>query len=359
MSAIPVRAAALLLAVLCAAAPPRARPARFLERPQDEGSREWLRVRVRGWLSHGSGKVSSHARAAGVAQPSDEIRAGTTLEFNGVERLLKLYSFEARPLRRLGLEFQYASDESLSGESVERRWLHAPGHEVTATASGRVFRNPDMQDYSSFRSSLRGETRWVSVNAYFRLTDGVAPVFDEKVFDHEFDAFVGYARYHDAMRRQGGFQTLANADFDPTRAAGAFEGLDSTYRMRWDAARFGVRDEVRLPAPRFLSFEGYFVYSPLVYFRGQGFDNVTPGLRSEAPNFIHRGQGHLVELSLAAAVRPHPRLRFEAGYMLWYFTKRRHGTEDVFFADGSIRRGELESFRTQRDGYWLGATLSF
>lgn len=351
-----------LVVLLLAGGPAAARaavPGARLREPE----REWLTFKVRRWHSSGRGffRGSRQLTPQEVTPPDADIRLGTTVEYDDFPADLLIFHLEARPHRRFSVELQYGTDDARGFKSTDRYWIHSPGGgDVRVIATGHVFKSPDHEDIQNFNSTAKGTLRYMAANLYFRPVIQRFQDFDGREYEHNADVLLGYSFYEEVTRRNDGVLTFTSPAFGAPPPNGPFSGLDSGYRARWQAVRFGLREELRV-VEWGLGFEAHLVATPFAAFRGFGYDSVgvASGLREDDPNIRDTIAGSLIEYSAGLAWTPLKYLRLEAGYMRWYYQSRGRGDRRPIFADGTTGIHETENAVIDRSGLFVGASARF
>lgn len=348
------------------ATPPRAtRTARPPAPPQRDESRESIRrgpperafltIRSRLWLARSSvnTRYSIQIPREYISPPA-EVFYGETEE-RAVEGILLLHSVELAPIRWFSGEFEYGTDRH-SGRYTDRYWLHSPHSEtLTKTSNGAVWHRPDHEDDTVFTADHAARREWISASVYFRLAEGRVTGSDEVEVRHAFDLSLGGHRFRQASRYTNRERTLSTGKFFTQMPLGPIAGFDATYTAAWTGPHLGLREDISVPLG--FSFEGQVLWSPLMEYRADGYDNQDTGLRATSPNYTDRASGSAVHFRLGAAWN-YSVLRVEAGYMRFAFTSA-HGNRRYYVVDGSVFDQPVETTRTEISGLYAGANLRF
>ncbi|MCX5797744.1 MAG: hypothetical protein NTY77_19815 [Elusimicrobia bacterium] len=328
-------------------------------RPSEDAAfkRAFLTLRVRAWLTTGS--VDTRFSYQKYSQPDGY--TGETEE-RGAKGLMFVYSAEVAPIRWLSGEFQYGQDTH-NGTYADHYWLHAPG--ATWTTSGGTLVSPDHVDDLVLGADARSRRDWTAGTIYARVLDLRPARADDPVWQEALDVAVGYERF-----RQ--YSHLTNLSVNMNRygyysaalPVGPIAGFDSSYSASWSGPHFGFRNEVAVPCG--FSFEGMFLWSPFMVYRGEGYNNFgmsfpnafdLPTLRDSSPNFIDTAHGTAVHFQLGARW-DWRMLRLEAGYQRFYFYSRT-GTRTFLAADGSTPGRQLDFATAEMAGGYTGITLRY
>ncbi len=312
---------------------------------------------VKRWITVGRDlyTVSAPQPAAAIS-PGSTLYYGQTFEFNRADASMNLYSMEVRPWKYLSADIQYAAAALRSGHSVQHDFLDAEGAVVTVSPSLTNFISPDHQDYGRQESQLNGRTQWLTASLYVRVFSVQGEAQNFLNYDQNLDLLVGYDRYAERFRMTNSYQTLSTVAVAPEPALGQVPGQNSTFDFQWQGARFGVRET--LTTNFGLSLKALIAYSPLQLYRGSGFQNLSATLRKTPPNFRQYGDGSILDWSLGLEYAATSFISIDAGWdflSLW----TRNGRESDFLLNGLVDTRRLETARSQRMGWYAGASLRF
>jgi hypothetical protein len=286
--------------------------------------------------------------------PPGEVFIGETEE-RAIDGVLMLHSVELAPIGWFSGEFEYGTDRH-DGRYTDRYWLHSPHSEtLTNLDNGAVWTRPDHEDDLVFASAHSARREWVSANLYFRIAEGRVTGSDEMEVRHALDMSVGGHRFRQASRFTDLSRVLSTGKLYAPAPVGPIPGFDATYTASWAGPHLGFREDIRVPLG--FSFEGQVLWSPLMGYRGEGFNNLDGSLRGTPPNYEDRANGSAVHFRLGAAWN-YSVVRVEAGYMRLAFTSA-HGNRRYHLADGSPFDQPVETTRTEVSGLYVGGSLSF
>jgi hypothetical protein len=292
-----------------------------------------------------------------VDPPGALIHLGTTQELSSSPGI-EIFTAELRPSKRVYFEFEFGKSIVGNGLGTNHFWIHSPGARVTNNDTGFSWFDPHHEDVQRYTQSLDGRTSLLSANVYIRALEGRFATMDEG-YTHSLDALIGYSRIEETYTMTNLNLVFSPGTVFPSAPLKAYAGLNSTYKALWQGPHVGIREEIN--GPYNLSFHGYGTFTPLVFYNGDGFDNIavqSAGASPDAPNYTHSASGTAVEMNVSLGWRPVSLWRFEAGYSLYYYFSRQ-GTERDFFADGTTEDITLDYVRTLRTGIFLSASLMF
>ncbi len=322
--------------------------------------REIVRLRSWWWAAEGSAETRhsesySATVTQGVAEPVYWLTY--TQKFKPRNEFI-VHSVEFAPLSWLSVEAQ-------DGRSRSRgRWsgsdaLHAPHFDLfTWTPTGAQWTKPDHVEYFREGAELTGTARWSAANLNLRVLEQSLSTIDETEYGHSLDVILGYHRFIDRMRITNGSVDVQTNQVTVTPGVGPINNLDSTYEARWQGGHIGLRDDVRLPLG--FGFEGWALWSPVMEYQGDGFDNrsaLSGTLSSNFPNYEDRARGTAIHFNLLAAWR-WSFVRLEAGWQRLYFYSRT-GNRRAHRPGGTHTDLNLDHAITERAGFFMGASVRF
>lgn len=317
--------------------------------------RAFLTLRSRLWLASGSvnTRYSIQIPRERISPPG-EVFFGETEE-RAASGVMMMNSVELAPINWFSAEFEYGTDRR-GGRYTDRYWLHSP-HSVTLTkvSNGAVWNRPDHEDDTVFVADHQARREWISANVYFRLAEGRVTGSDEVEVRHAFDLSLGGHRFRQSSRFTNLERTLSTGKFYAQAPLGPVAGFDATYAASWAGPHLGLREDITVPLG--FSFEGQFLWSPLMEYRGEGFNNLDGSLRATSPNYSDRANGSAIHFRLGAAWN-YSALRVEGGYMRFAFTSA-HGNRRYHLVDGTVYDQAVETTRTEVSGLYVGGHLRF
>lgn len=331
-------------------------------RPRELGAkaerRELLTGRVRYWFFDGGAdaRYSIQVPPDQVYPPGTEVWLGETEEF-GAGGGMMILAVELAPLSWLSLEAEYGRDKAATGAYRDRYWIHSPdSSSLFYAGTGAEWNNPDHEDDLVYSGDAAGDLDWSAANLYFRVLEARIAGQDDDSFRHALDLGVGAHR----LRLRQRVTNLAIARSDG-RFYGPFPlvpipGYDSTYHAQWRGAHLALRDVVKFPKSFFLEGEAF--WAPVgMEFRGDGYNNLSAGLRSETPNYEDRARGAAIHFRLAAGWSWGP-LSLEGGYQRLYFYSRT-GRRTYHNDDGTKDEYQLDTATAEFSGLFLGGAIHF
>ncbi|MBI5623263.1 MAG: hypothetical protein HY924_05750 [Elusimicrobia bacterium] len=334
-----------------------------------------MRLSMRMWIGKGRGITRSGypfpfpiCQGLTCYMPLKSVAAlGNTVDFAEREHPMLVFNYELRVHRRLSFDVEAGGSGYGMGRADDHHWIHAPDSTIIYVPTDTVYRSPDNQDWSLSRALLKGDTRMLSSNAYFRvlILPGKYSPREDRI-RQAFDVFAGYTLYQDTFHLREGNQVITNNTWSQTPPEGPFEGLDSRYRFHWEGFRFGIREEVVFPKGWALT--GRFAYAPDLEFLGEGAWNrnkpMAPGffdgmeLKQGGTNSLQTARGRSFDGMVAASYSPWNFLSAELGYLYMYF-KGGKGTDKILYSDGSSEDIELERVTSKRSGFFTGLTFKY
>ena len=318
----------------------------------DSFKRKLVVLRARAWLTTGS--VDTRISQQTNSQP--DVFAGETEE-RGADGPMFVYSAEVAPLRWFSGEFQYGEDNQ-KGTYADHYWLHAPGVEIDFPRATWV--SPDHMDDLVLGADARSHRDWTAGNIYARVLDLHNQRSEDPVWHETLDLAFGYERFRQGSNFTNLSVTMNQGNFfSPGLPVGPIAGFNSSYSAAWSGPHFGFRDEIAIPYG--FSFDGMFLWSPFMVYRGEGYNSGGPTfwgpLRNVSPNFIDTAHGTAVHFQLGVRWE-WSMLRLEAGYQRLYFYSRT-GTRTFFAADGSSPGMQLDFATAEMGGAYTGVTLRY
>ncbi|MBI4679404.1 MAG: hypothetical protein HY748_17655 [Elusimicrobia bacterium] len=328
-----------------------------------------MRLSIRPWLSKGHGLFRAGYPFPWVicdfsGNPENcsrrlksEVSLGYTRDFKEVEHPVMVFNYELRVHRRLSFDVEVAGSDYGRGRYHAHDWIQAPNQKLWYVPTDTWYDRPNYQDWALEESRLKGDTRMLSSNAYFRvfIHPSRRPK-NEEVIRQAFDVFAGYTLYQDTFRLAELSQIMANRTWTVTPPEGPVGGFDSKQRLRWEGFRLGIREELDLPQ-RF-SLMGRFAYSPDLEFQGASYLNLQTDERQGDPSRVQTARGRSFDWAVLAGYSPWRFLSFELGYM-WMYFKGGRGSEKVYYTDGSMEEIELEKVWSRRHGVFTGLTFKY
>ena len=331
----------------------------------DPFKRELVVLRARAWLTTGSvdTRISrqvppQNVTALGPNGQQADVFLGET-EQRGAAGLMLVYSAEVAPLRWLSGEFQYG-DDSPKGSYGDHYWVHAPNAAFLENfATGATWNFPNHQDDLVLGADARSRRDWTAGNIYARVIERRNRRPDDAVWHETLDLAFGYERFRQDSSLTNLSVTMNQGKYySPGLPVGPIAGFDSSYCAAWSGPHFGFRDEVAVPYG--FSFDGMFLWSPFMVYRGEGYDNLGTywaPLVNSSPNFVDTAHGTAVHFQLGARW-DWAMFRFEAGYQRFYFYSRT-GTRTFSGADGGISSMQLDFSTAEVAGAYAGVTLRY
>jgi len=334
------------------------RPERFNEeRPPHRPYvvlRSWL------WLTSGSldTRYNVQVPPALVSPPGVEVFLGETQK-HGANGLMVVDSAELSPVSWLSFEFEFGTDRPRKGSDTDHYWIHAPGADrLTYLPTGATWHKPDHEDDLVYAADANSFRDWISATMYFRVLASAVDSPESFKLRHAVDLGVGAERFRQNTRMTN-LSLIQNNNkyYAPGLPPGPLAGYDSTYDAYWRGPHIALRDEVSGAG---FSLEGLALYSPLMEFYGQGFDNflVSSGRRAAAPNYADWAHGTAVHFFLAAGWEPFKGARLEAGYQRLYFFSRT-GKRRYYNANGTVSDVQLDTATAEIGGFFGGGSLRF
>jgi hypothetical protein len=317
--------------------------------------RPFVTVRSRLWLARSTvdTRYSIQIPRAQINPPA-EVFVGETEERAATGSLL-INSVEVAPLSWFSGEFEYGRDQATGGYT-DRYWLHSPASDtLTKFSNGAVWHNPDHEDDTIFTADHAARREWISASVYFRVAEGRVTGSDEMEVRHALDIAVGGHRFRQDSHFMNLARTLSTGKLYAPAPLGPIPGFDSTYYAIWSGPHLGFREEIEVPLG--FSFEGQFLWSPLIEFHADGYNNLDGSLRPSAPNYQDTARGSAVHFRLGAAWTWSV-VRVEAGYMRLSFTSH-HGNRRYYNVDGTTSDQAVELTTTEASGLYVGGALRF
>ena len=357
------RAALIAAALLCAFSRAKASEMQFFPCCVDEPGlpMEVLSLNIKRWYSRGAGmfrKSFPFPFPTSPPIPPSDISMGSTLEFNGINTTLNLYSVEVRPAGWLSFEAEHGNDAFRSGTGLDHDWINSPGYDLYSP-SGYVYYDPHDSDFSKSMSSLSGATEITALRAYLRVIAYHERIEDSVAYTHFVDVFGGYVWYDDKIQMRDAVQVdepdpFLNAVYG-LPPPGPYPGLDSSFTFHWEGAEIGLREKCILNSV--LSSEGRFGVVPAARYVGRGSWNLRSDLLQN-PSFRQTATGHAFDLSLDLTYSPVKFFAVKAGYMAYFFYAK-DGVDTINFADGSTGQDHLDRAKSERRGLFASASLKF
>jgi hypothetical protein len=335
-------------------------------RPEEDATykRELVVVRARAWLTTGS----VDTRISYQIPPQDiTLLAGsqkTPFSLGETEQrqdngLMLVYSAEVAPIRWLSGEFQYG-DDSHKGSYGDHYWVDGPGwSQFQNFATGGIWNYPSHQDDLVLGSDASSHRDWAAGNIYARVLELRNRRPNDPVWHETLDIALGYERFRQNSSLTNLSVTMnAGKWYSPGLPVGPIAGFDSSYNADWTGPHFGIRDEVALPYG--FSFDGLFLWSPFMVYRGKGYDNLGTywePVTSSSPNLIDTAHGTAVHFQLGARWA-WGMFGIEAGYQRFYFYSRT-GTRTFLAPDGSTSSMQLDFATAEVAGAYGGVTWRY
>ncbi|MBI5882253.1 MAG: hypothetical protein HZB91_04015 [Elusimicrobia bacterium] len=336
-----------------------------------------MRLSMRTWLSKGHGITRSGypfpdliCEGLNCFLPlKSQAALGNTVDFQDKAHPLLVFNYELRVHRRLSFDVEVGGSGYGEGRASDHQWLHSPNFILTYAPTDTTWRQPSNIDWGMSKANIKGDTRMLSSNAYFRVL--ILPnrvERGENKIRQAFDVFAGYTLYQDTFRLSDGSQIITDRTYFAglVRPEGPYSGLDSKYRFRWEGFRFGLREEIDLPGK--WSVQGRFAYSPDLEYQGEGFWNKEKAigvgaiqgksLKPEGANSLQTARGGSFDGMVAVGYSPWRFLSVEMGYLYMFF-KGGRGTDKILYDDGSFEDIELERVTSKRNGLFAGMTLKY
>ncbi len=342
-------------------------------RTADEKS-EFISFSIDRWYSIGRDfyRTQTQIVPTQINPPSDGAYLGNSWEFNRADASINLYAMEIRPWKRLSFDTQYAAGATRDGDAVEHDWINTTQPDlITYTPSGHTFVNPSFEDYGRASIAQNGSTSWLTTSLYFRaLSTKSDTSWGDWKYRQDLDLLAGYDRYSSHYHMTQWNQTFSAPYSLPEPAAGIIPGNDSSITMTWQGLRMGVRETVSTDFG--LKAKVVLAYSPLQSYGATGYNAQAAGegfnrfagasggrpFASSSPNFIQRADGSIFDGNIGVSYSPIKMISIDAGWMFVYLWSR-NGREKDFLPDGTNVDQELETVKSQRFGWYTGASLHF
>ncbi len=308
-----------------------------------------IKTKVRRWYTSGSAlfQISFLTPSSMWIPPTDNILAGSTLNYKEINTVLNLFSMEVSVLKGFSVEFEYGDNKFSNGKCFDHDWLHATNN-ILYLYNDAVWIQPSHKDFSESVSEIDGTTKLSSINMYFSIyKNSLKRSMYEYNINHTVDLYLGYSWYEENIRMFNGYQTLSTDVFLPTPPVGPFSGLNSTYKMNWRGLRVGFREQSQFS--EVLSMNGKFAFGPFMIYNGEGYWNLRSDFAN--PSFAHSSRGILFELSANLEWKFWKSVCCGIGYMHWLYSAK-SGVDRTFFSDGTQSETKLEKVKTSHRG-WL------
>jgi hypothetical protein len=351
--------------------PEVARPPKRMQPVEDEGrpSRPKLVLRSRAWLASGSlnTRFAFMVPLDQVTPPGLMVHLGETQQHRS-DGLLLVYSAEVAPLSWLSFQGEYGRSRH-KGSLLDRYWVDSKDAEpLTYIPNGSTWYHPDHEDDLVAGGGITARRDWTSATVYFRAWDGIIGGTEFFKLRHNLDLGFGGQRYRH-FSRMTDLVVLGNRKkyYQPLLDAGAIAGYESSYEGVFSGPHVALRDEVS--GFYGFSMEALFVYSPLMSYRGDGYDNFRGALgalnamqqgtllRAAAPNYKDSAGATAVHFALTAGW-DWRWLRLEAGYQRFYFYTRT-GSRRYYHENGTTTDVSLDFATAELGGVFGGASLRF
>lgn len=336
------------------ALPPKVR-VRLEERPP---RRPWVILRSKLWLAGGSVDTRYSVQVPGSSiHPPTSVFLGETEERGG-SGLMVVSGAEVAPLEWLSFEAEYGRARR-RGRYADKYWVDAPdAATLTYAPTGAVWHYPNHEDDLVLGADAALKREWISGCAYLRLLDAKVALSETLGLRHSLDFAAGAERY----RQYSGLTNLEivsnSKKYYSNASPGPIAGFDSTYDAVWEGPHAGLREEVS--AGEGFSLLASFLYSPVMAYRGLGFDNQAANSgagRAQSPNFTDWARGSAIHFDVSVSWTWEI-LRLTAGYQRLSFYAR-NGTRRYYRGDGSTRDVSLDWAQTDLGGAFAGASLRF
>ncbi len=348
-----MRAALLAAALLSCVRPLWADDYPFFKwRDRDDDAPRFLILGYRHWFTSGG----TTWRSSFPTQPAN-ISNGTTQELH-TSPGMEIFSAEIRPTRRVYFGAEFGTTLAGNGQGTTHYWVDQRNGTAISLATGHSFFDPDHEDFERYTESLNGRSTLFAANVYIHLLDGRISAFDDG-YGHSLDVLFGYSRFQESYNESDLNRVFSPGTGIPAQPLGPLPGLNSTYRAIWQGPVVGMREE--FTGPHDIFFSGHGMFSPIMIYDGDGFDNVGAEngvLANTSPNFRHHANGMSAQLDVALGWQPFRSWKLEAGYSIYYFWSQL-GVEDFTLPDGTHENDRLDYARTLRQGIFLGSSVQF
>ena len=177
---------------------------------------------------------------------------------------------------------------------------------------------------------------------------------------------VGYSHHEQNLTMTDGYQTISEPIVRPpyyiflTPEVGAFPGLDSSYDTEWKGAWIGFDLNFRAAAIKSFAhrFETFFSYE---YHWADYYAEADWNLRDSfkhPKSFEHDadGNGWVIRTGFNFVLQRHIALNFNFDYQDW---STDHGTDKVFFSDGTTAKTRLNEVNWSSYAFGLGLEIRF
>ncbi len=318
--------------------------------------RAYVTIRTRAWIAQGSvdTRYSVQIPRDQIDPPAD-VFYGETDEREASGTLL-IHGVEVAPLTWLSAELEYGEDKSAHGTYTDRLWLHSPeSDQLTNLSNGAVWHNPDHEDDRVYKADNTSRRDWLAVNVFFRVHEGRLTGSDETEIRHTLDVSIGAHRFRQDSRFTNLARTQSTGKLYALAPVGPIPGFNGTYSAAWRGPHVGFREEIFVPMG--FSFDALLLWSPVMEFHGDGYDNLDGSLRSSTPNYTDRAHGSALHFRLGAAWN-WSIVRLEAGFMRLSFTAKQ-GARRYYNSDGTTFDRGLEYNRTEVSGLYAGGAVRF
>lgn len=343
------------------AAPARhRRPDRIEEEPAPR--RPWIVAHGRYWFVSGN-----QESRYGTIAPSTvlQVVSGTGDPWTGstansrLRGKMPIAELEIAPFERLSILGEYGA-AGVSGRFGRTDWVDAQHADVLlAPQLGVTLNSPNhVQSGHLSASAVSARTTWASASLALRVVDNRGASIGRMEYDHSVDVLLGAERFTDEYTVYDAIVDADSGIFPAAHPVGfRFPGYVQRVSSAWRGPHAGLR--LAASTPNGFHLEALVLWSPLMEYRGDLYDNVNAGgsLRPNSPNILERAHGVAFHQRFGASWRWEA-FSLEAGYMHMYFYSRT-GLRRSYAPDGTSTDAQLDRAMVERSGFYAGASARF